>query len=128
MISRSKFFPLRVDPISKNSLIPRSKMEFMQINISLFSEKSQGAFIRAQVFIRINTVGLNKYCQCRIYTVWHSIYICLRHYCTGKLNCSIFRTNTVIWYSRCPNILQFLWYKTFFCTTINSNASVTNQL
>ena len=37
--SGSKFFPLRVDSISKSNLIQRSKQEFMQLNIALFSEK-----------------------------------------------------------------------------------------
>ena len=54
--SRSKFFPLRVDLISKTYLIQRSKQEFIQTKI-LFFAKRQEALIRAGVFIRINMVG-----------------------------------------------------------------------
>ena len=51
---RSKFFPLRVDPIS-SAIFKRSKWEFMQIIKSLFSKKKrQGVFIGAGVFIRSN--------------------------------------------------------------------------
>ena len=48
--SRNKFFPLRVDPISKSSLIQRSKQEFVQTNMSLFSKKRKGLFIRPYYF------------------------------------------------------------------------------
>ena len=34
--SRSKFFPLRVDPMSKSYIIQGRKQEFMQVNIILF--------------------------------------------------------------------------------------------
>ena len=36
--SRSKFFPLRVDPILNKYLIQRSKQEFMQVNITFGQE------------------------------------------------------------------------------------------
>ena len=39
--SRSKFFPLRVDPMSKSYIIQRSKQEFVIVYVSLFSEKRQ---------------------------------------------------------------------------------------
>ena len=52
----TEFFPLRVDPSSKSYPIQRSKQEFMQANIKLFSEKWKGAFIRAGGLIRINRV------------------------------------------------------------------------
>ena len=53
--SRSKFLPLRVNPISESYLylIQRSKQEFLQDNKTLFSEKGQRAFMRAGTFIRI---------------------------------------------------------------------------
>ena len=38
--SRSKFFPLRVDPFKKATLC--GKQEFTQVNITLFSKKKQG--------------------------------------------------------------------------------------
>ena len=51
---RSKFFPSRVDPISKSYLTYKSKQKFKQVNKTFFLEKRQGAFITAGVFIRIN--------------------------------------------------------------------------
>ena len=48
--SRNEFFPLRVDPISKNYPIQRSKQEFIQVNVTVFSEKRDRVFIRAPLF------------------------------------------------------------------------------
>ena len=59
--SRSKFFPLRVDPISDSYLIQRSKQKFMQVNKTLFSEKRRGGgggggrVATAGAFIRTST-------------------------------------------------------------------------
>ena len=39
---RSKFFPLRVDPILKSYLIQRSKQKFMSINVTLFWKQGRG--------------------------------------------------------------------------------------
>ena len=54
--SRSKFSPLRIDPISEYYLIQKSKQEFMKFNVKPCSDKQQGAFIRARVLIRIDMV------------------------------------------------------------------------
>ena len=64
--SRSKFFPLRVDPILKSYLVQRSKQEFLQTDITLFLEKRQGAFIRARrllglMYIHTHLHGLTSY-------------------------------------------------------------------
>ena len=57
--NRSKFFPLRVDPMSKSYLIQRNKQEFMQVNITLFSEKEvQGILLDQGHFLRLIWPGL----------------------------------------------------------------------
>ena len=43
--SRSKFFPIRVDPISNSYLILRNKQEFMQVNHYVQKISREGAFI-----------------------------------------------------------------------------------
>ena len=53
---RSDPIHLRVDPISKSYFFQRNKHEYIQANITLFSKRKQGAFIRAGVVIRIDMV------------------------------------------------------------------------
>ena len=68
--SGSKFFPLRVEPVSKSFCIQRSKQEFIQVNMTLFFKRKLGvggwgAFILEEVFIRINTVNMvDAYSRC----------------------------------------------------------------
>ena len=47
--------------ILKSNFIRRSKQEFKQASIALFSEKWQGVFINAGAFIGINTVMTGHY-------------------------------------------------------------------
>ena len=62
--TRSKFFTLRVDPISKSYFIQRRKEEFIEFNITLFLAKKEGACISAGMFIRINMIGhLHAVCE-----------------------------------------------------------------
>ena len=49
--SRSKFFPLRVDPMPKGYPIQSSKNKFMQVNKTLFLKKRHGEFRTAGEFL-----------------------------------------------------------------------------
>ena len=51
MLLLEQIFPVRVDPFLKATI-----SRFMQIDITLFLEKRQGAFTRVGEFIRINAV------------------------------------------------------------------------
>ena len=53
--SRSEYFPLRINPISRSYIIQGSKQEFMQLYYCISFGKVAGAFIRAGTFIMINT-------------------------------------------------------------------------
>ena len=53
----------------------RTKQEFINVKITLFSEKKQGAFIRAGAFIRINTVGF-QFSVSLLVPECFSVYVC----------------------------------------------------
>lgn len=55
--SKSKYYPVRVDPILKLYAINKSKQEFTQVNIMLYSEERLGRFVIG-VFIVPNRATL----------------------------------------------------------------------
>ena len=62
---RSKFFPLRVDPISKSYIIQRGQQDFMHVKVTLCSKNRQGAFIIAGALLGLTLKVPNKNCSKR---------------------------------------------------------------